>query len=160
MDSVGKSIFSQMTEIELLFKDWPLTTCFGARISTIKFFARHLTEFIGNMPPPTTTRAFVGYLSFFLEKFLQADSRINHLASKMCLEPCWINVRELKIWGRERVRVRDLTWSFWACSEKKKKTAWKASFRFFHQKCLVRLLKKVKPSPDSKMLFLKASFIW
>ena len=56
----------------------------------------------------------------FSRKVLQADSRINHLASKMCLEPCWINVRELKIWGRERVRVRDLTWSFWACSEKKK----------------------------------------
>ena len=28
------------------------------------FFTRHLPEFIGNMPTPTTTRAFVGYLPF------------------------------------------------------------------------------------------------
>jgi len=32
------------------------------------FFPRHLPEFIGNMPTLTTTRAFVGYLSFFSRK--------------------------------------------------------------------------------------------
>ena len=32
------------------------------------FFTRHLPEFIGNMPTPTRTRAFVGYLSFFRGK--------------------------------------------------------------------------------------------
>ena len=32
------------------------------------FFTRHLPEFIGNMLTPTTTRAFVGYLSFFRGK--------------------------------------------------------------------------------------------
>ena len=32
-DSVGKSIFSQTTEIAFLFKDW-LTSCYWARIST------------------------------------------------------------------------------------------------------------------------------
>ena len=32
------------------------------------FFTRHLPEFIGNMPTPTTTRAFVVYLSFFRGK--------------------------------------------------------------------------------------------
>ena len=32
------------------------------------FFTRHWTEFIGNMPPPTTTQAFFGYLSFFIRK--------------------------------------------------------------------------------------------
>ena len=53
----------------------------------IKFFTRHLNEFIENMPPPTTTRAFAGYLSFFLRKFWQAVSRINHLVLKMCLVP-------------------------------------------------------------------------
>ena len=40
----------------------------GARHGSELFFTRHWTEFIGNMPPPTTTRAFVGYLSFFLRK--------------------------------------------------------------------------------------------
>ena len=35
-DNIGKTIFgcSQTTEIALLFTDWPLTTCFWARIST------------------------------------------------------------------------------------------------------------------------------
>ena len=42
----------------------------------IKFFRRHLTEFIGNMPPPTTTRAFVGYLSFFLEPALDMKQKL------------------------------------------------------------------------------------
>ena len=43
-DSVGKSIFSQTTEIALLFKDWPLTTCFWARISTVILYYQVLHE--------------------------------------------------------------------------------------------------------------------
>ena len=63
-----------------------LDSHFNSNQKMIKFFVRHLTKFIGNMPPPITARAFVGYLSFFLGKFRQADSCINHLALKMCLE--------------------------------------------------------------------------
>ena len=40
----------------------------GARHGSELFFTRHWTEFIGHMPPRRTTRAFVGYLSFFLRK--------------------------------------------------------------------------------------------
>ena len=40
----------------------------GARHGSELFFTRHWTEFIGNMPPPPTTRAFFGYLSFFIRK--------------------------------------------------------------------------------------------
>ena len=40
----------------------------GSHFGSELLFTRHWTEFIGNMPPPTTTRAFVGYLSFFLRK--------------------------------------------------------------------------------------------
>ena len=40
----------------------------GARHGSELFFTRHWAEFIGNMPPPTTTWAFFGYLSFFMRK--------------------------------------------------------------------------------------------
>ena len=40
----------------------------GARHGSELFFTRHWTEFIGNMPPPPPTRAFFGYLSFFIRK--------------------------------------------------------------------------------------------
>ena len=40
----------------------------GARHGSELFFTRHWAEFIGNMPPPPTTWAFFGYLSFFMRK--------------------------------------------------------------------------------------------
>ena len=43
------------------------------------FFTKHWTEFIGNMPTPTTTRAFVGYLSFFRGKV-----RVTRFTQKPC----------------------------------------------------------------------------
>ena len=50
------------------------------RSSSELFFTRHLPEFIGNMPTPTTTRAFVKYLSFFQEKVRVNRFSQNHLA--------------------------------------------------------------------------------
>ena len=48
--------------------DWHDGRHWYLRSSSELFFTRHLPEFIGNMPTPTTTRAFVGYLSFFRGK--------------------------------------------------------------------------------------------
>ena len=51
------------------------------------FFTRHLPEFIGNMPTPTTTRAFVGYLSFFRGKVRVSRFTQKRFGSKNVLKP-------------------------------------------------------------------------
>ena len=51
------------------------------------FFTRHLPEFIGNMPTPTTTRAFVGYLSFFRGKVRVSRFTQKPFGSKNVLKP-------------------------------------------------------------------------
>ena len=49
----------------------------GARHGSELFFTRHWTEFIGNMPPPTTTRAFFGYLVVFSTK---SSGEVHHFS--------------------------------------------------------------------------------
>ena len=51
------------------------------------FFTRYLPEFIGNMPTPTTTRAFVGYLSFFRGKVRVSRFTQKPFGSKNVLKP-------------------------------------------------------------------------
>ena len=64
--------FSQIDRLPPVFGlvFWSNTLSLGYPLwSTSEFFfTKHLTKFIGNMPSPTTTRAFVGYLSFFRGK--------------------------------------------------------------------------------------------
>ena len=62
----------------------------GARHGLELFFTRHWTEFIGNMPPPTTTQAFFGYLSFFIRKVRVADSRKPFGLKNVFKSPPWI----------------------------------------------------------------------
>ena len=56
-------------------------------LSSELFFTRHLPEFIGNMPRPTTTRAFVGYLSFFRGKVRVSRFTQKPFCSKNVLKP-------------------------------------------------------------------------
>ena len=51
------------------------------------FFTRHLPEFIGNMLTLTTTRAFVGYLSFFRGKVRVSRFTQKPFGSKNVLKP-------------------------------------------------------------------------
>ena len=56
-------------------------------LSSELFFTRHLPEFIGNMQTPTTTRAFVGYLSFFRGKVRVSRFTQKRFGSKNVLKP-------------------------------------------------------------------------
>ena len=56
-------------------------------LSSELFFTRHLPEFIGNMPTPTTTRAFVGYLSFFRGKVRVSRFTQKPFGSKNFIKP-------------------------------------------------------------------------
>ena len=51
------------------------------------FFTRHLSEFIGNMPTPTTTQAFVGYLSSVRRKVRVSRFTQKPFGSKNVLKP-------------------------------------------------------------------------
>ena len=56
-------------------------------LSSELFFTRHFPEFIGNMQTPTTTRAFVGYLSFFRGKVRVSRFTQKRFGSKNVLKP-------------------------------------------------------------------------
>ena len=67
--------------------DWQGARHWYLWLSSELFFTRHLPEFIGNMQTPTTTRAFVGYLSFFRGKVRVSRFTQKRFGSKNVLKP-------------------------------------------------------------------------
>ena len=69
------------------------------------FFTRHLPEFIGNMPTPTKTRAFVGYLSFFRGKVRVSRFTQKPFGSKNVVKPT-LDMKQ-QVFPRNKLRKKN-----------------------------------------------------
>ena len=75
------------------------------------FFTRHLAEFIGNIPTTTTTRAFVGYLSFFWGKVRVSKLMQKPFGSKNVLKPT-LDMKQ-QVFPRNKLKNKNKKFTQW-----------------------------------------------